>query len=165
MSQLAQPSSAAAALRQFLTFTLGREEFGFDLLKVQEIRGYTPITPLPNTPPHVRGVMNLRGTVVPVIGLREKFGMPAIAYDKFTVIVVVSVGAKVVGLVVDAVSDVLDLGPDAIEPPPEVGGGLDTSFITGMAKAGSRLLILVDIDRMLGNAEPERPAQAERGSS
>jgi purine-binding chemotaxis protein CheW len=146
--------ASAAAGRQFLTCMLGSEEFGFDLLKVQEIRGYTAVTPIPNSAPHVRGVMNLRGAVVPVIGLREKFGMPTVDYDKFTVIVVVSVGSKVIGLVVDAVSDVLSVEPGAIEPPPDLGSQLDTSYITGLAKTASRLLILVDLEQMLGSAQP-----------
>lgn len=148
-----QTDRSGAAARQFLTFTLGNEEYGFDLLKVQELRGYTPVTPIPNAPPHMRGVLNLRGAVVPVIGLREKLGMPGVEYDKFTVIVVVSTGRRVVGLIVDAVSDVLSLLPSAIEPPPDLGDAIDTSFITGMAKTAERLLILVDIDRLLGTTE------------
>lgn len=154
MSELTgQATAAGAGGRQFLTFTLGSEEFGFDLLKVQEIRGYTAVTPIPNAPPHVRGVMNLRGAVVPVIGLREKFGMPTVDYDRFTVIVVVSVGSKVIGLVVDAVSDVLSVPDGDIEPPPDLGQQVDTSYITGLAKAAARLLILVDIELMLGATE------------
>jgi purine-binding chemotaxis protein CheW len=147
-------TSAGTGGRQFLTFTLGSEEFGFDLLKVQEIRGYTAVTPIPNSPPHVRGVMNLRGAVVPVISLREKFGMVPVEPDKFTVIVVVSVGKKVIGLVVDAVSDVLTVQADAIEPPPDLGQQRDISYITGLAKVAARLLILVDIEQMLGTSEP-----------
>jgi purine-binding chemotaxis protein CheW len=149
MSQPVEQTTTGAG-RQFLTFTLGKEEFGFDLLKVQEIRGYTAVTPIPNAPPHVRGVMNLRGAVVPVVSLREKFGMVPVEPDKFTVIVLVSVGSKVIGLVVDAVSDVLSVQADAIAPPPDLGAQLDTSYMTGLAKAAERLLILVDIDQMLG---------------
>jgi purine-binding chemotaxis protein CheW len=148
MNQPVEQTTGAG--RQFLTFTLGKEEFGFDLLKVQEIRGYTAVTPIPNSPPHVRGVMNLRGAVVPVVSLREKFGMVPVEPDKFTVIVLVSVGSKVIGLVVDAVSDVLSVQADAIAPPPDLGAQLDTSYMTGLAKAAERLLILVDIDQMLG---------------
>jgi purine-binding chemotaxis protein CheW len=149
MDEVSQQATAAGG-RQFLSFTLGSEDFGFDLLKVQEIRGYAAVTPIPNAPPHVRGVMNLRGAVVPVIGLREKFGMPSVEPDKFTVIVVVSVGSKAMGLVVDAVSDVLSLQADAIEPPPDLGREVDISFMTGLARAAERLLILVDIEQMLG---------------
>jgi purine-binding chemotaxis protein CheW len=145
--------------RQFLTFTLGSEEFGFDLLAVQEIRGYTAVTPIPNAPRHVRGVMNLRGAVVPVMGLREKFGMPPVEYDRFTVIVVVSVNRKVIGLVVDSVSDVLGVEPSAVQPPPDFGEELDTSYMTGLAKIGARLLILVDIEKMLGSAGPVLPPE------
>jgi purine-binding chemotaxis protein CheW len=153
MAIASQDTDRGGATRQYLTFTLGTEEYGFDLLKVQELRGYTPVTPIPNSPPHMRGVLNLRGAVVPVIGLREKLGLPGVEYDKFTVIVVVSTGRRIVGLIVDSVSDVLSLPPSAIEPPPDLGAELDTSFITGMAKAGERLLVLVDIDRMLGNSD------------
>src|SRR5271154_1024816 len=99
----------AADLDQYLTFTLGAEEYGIEILKVQEIKGYSAITHIPNAPPHVKGVMNLRGTVVPVVDLRARFGMEAVEYSKFTVIIVVMVGEKIAGVVVDAVSDVLNI--------------------------------------------------------
>jgi purine-binding chemotaxis protein CheW len=138
---------------QYLTFLLGKEEYGIPILKVQEIRGYSAITPIPNTPPWIKGVMNLRGVVVPVVGLREKFGMPKVDYDKFTVIIVLNVGTKVLGAVVDAVSDVLDLSAKDVETPPELGAGVDVSFLTGMAKAGERLIALLDVENALGGAE------------
>ncbi|MEO7818553.1 MAG: chemotaxis protein CheW [Actinomycetota bacterium] len=105
---------------QFLTFQLGEELYGVDILRVQEIKGYTTVTKIPNTPPHIKGVLNLRGTIVPIIELRTKFGMPTIDYTMFTVIVVV-VKEKIMGLVVDAVSDVLDIDRKDIQPPPEFG--------------------------------------------
>src|SRR6187399_2690041 len=105
---MTQALHAALAGGQFLTFQLGPEMFGLEILRVQEIKGYSPVTPIPNAPPHVKGVMNLRGAVVPILDMRCKFGMAEAAYTKFTVIIVVTVGAKVIGLVVDAVSDVLD---------------------------------------------------------
>jgi purine-binding chemotaxis protein CheW len=135
---------------QFLTFLLGKEEYGIEILKVQEIKQFTAITPLPNLPPHIRGVMNLRGTMVPVVDLRARFGMPVAEYGKFTVIVIVTVGTRSIGLVVDAVSDVVDITREGIEPPPELGSTIDTSFMSGMAKAGERLLLLLDIQRLLG---------------
>src|ERR671925_225257 len=104
--------------------------------------------------------MNLRGAVVPVIGLRQKFGMPPVDCDKFTVIVVVSVGRNLVGLVVDAVSDVLALPASAVEPPPDLGPGVDTSFLIGLAKTAARLLVLVDLDRMLGNGDAGVPTDS-----
>lgn len=137
-------------VRQFLTFLLGQEQYGIPILKAQEIKGYTAPTPVPNAPSHVRGVMNLRGTVVPVVDLRSRFGMPAVERDQFTVVIVVTVGSKVFGLIVDAVSDVLDIDANDIEPAPDLGTGADISFLQGMAKSGDRLISLLDIDVVLG---------------
>lgn len=136
---------------QFLTFQLADEQFGIDILRVQEIKGLTHLTQIPNVPPYIKGVMNLRGTVVPVVDLRHRFSMPAAAYNQFTVIIIVTVGQKVMGLVVDAVSDVLNVGETELEQLPELGG-VDTAFITGMAKSSDRLIALLDIDRLLGNS-------------
>ncbi|HVV83801.1 MAG TPA: chemotaxis protein CheW [Kofleriaceae bacterium] len=135
---------------QYLTFLLDGEEYAVDILRVQEIKGYSAITPIPNTPPYLRGVMNLRGNVVPVIDLRLRLGMPAADHGKFTVIVLLTVGTRVRGMIVDAVSDVLQLAPSAIEPTPGLGPAVDTSFIHGMAKPHGRLLILLDVDRVVG---------------
>lgn len=134
---------------QFLTFSLGDELYGVDILRVQEIKGYTAVTRIPNTPAHIKGVLNLRGTIVPIVELRTKFGMPTIEYTMFTVIVVVVVQDKVMGLVVDAVSDVLNIGKQDIQPPPEFGNKVDVSFISGIGKSGDRLVSLLDIDRLL----------------
>lgn len=141
--------------RQYLTFRLGEEEYGLEILTVQEIKGFSTITAVPNTPPYVKGVMNLRGTVVPVIDLRARFGLPAVEYDKFTVIVVVKVRGKIVGLVVDAVSDVLDVGESELEPTPDLGEGVDTSFLTGMAKLENRLVMLLALEEVVGASEIE----------
>ena len=138
------------AANQFLTFALNEQDFGIDILRVQEIKNFTRVTPIPNMPECIKGVMNLRGTVVPVIDLRQRFNMPSIEYNQFTVIIVVNVGKKIVGLVVDAVSDVLNVGEDAIEGPPELGS-IDTSFIQGLAKSGERLVSLLDIEVLLQN--------------
>jgi purine-binding chemotaxis protein CheW len=135
--------------RQILTLRLGEDEYGLDILRVREIKGYSLITPIPNAPAYVKGVMNLRGTVVPVVGLRERFGLPTVGYDRFTVIVIVTVGARIVGLVVDAVSDVIDLGPDDVEPTPEFGAHVDTSMLTGVAKREARLVMLLDVERLV----------------
>ncbi len=134
---------------QFLTFSLGEELYGVDILRVQEIKGYTAVTKIPNTPPHIKGVLNLRGTIVPIVELRTKFGMPTIDYTMFTVIVVVVVQDKVMGLVVDAVSDVLDIGKKDIQPAPEFGSKIDVTFISGIGKSGEKLVSLLDIDRLL----------------
>ncbi len=136
---------------QFLTFSLGDELYGVDILRVQEIKGYTAVTRIPNTPPYIKGVLNLRGTIVPIVELRTKFGMPTIDYTVFTVIVVVVVKDKVIGLVVDAVSDVLNIGKKDIQPPPEFGNKVDVTFLNGIGKSGDRLISLLDLDRLLGN--------------
>jgi purine-binding chemotaxis protein CheW len=147
----AAPTSAGPAGTggQFLTFTLGEEAFGVEILRVQEIKGYSAITPIPNAPPHVIGLMNLRGAVIPIIDLRRKFGMAPAQYTKFTVIIVVTVGPKVIGLMVDAVSDVLDLRADEIAPPPEFDASVDVSYLTGLGTSGEQLVTLLDVDRLV----------------
>ncbi|MDR7505835.1 MAG: chemotaxis protein CheW [Armatimonadota bacterium] len=151
LDALSSTISFAADGHQYLTFTLGREEYGVGILRVQEIRGYSPITPIPNTPAHVRGVMNLRGAIIPVIDLRAKLAMQAAECNVFTVIVVVRVGTKVLGLVVDAVSDVLNISEQDIQPAPDFGREVDARFISGMARAGERLVVLLDLDRLLAD--------------
>lgn len=138
---------------QYLTFTLGQEEYGVEILKVQEIKGALAITPIPNTPEHIKGVMNLRGTIIPVVDLRRKFGLQAGEANAFTVIIVVKVGPKVMGLIVDGVSDVLNIPITDIQATPDFGSQVDARFISGMAKAGERLVVLLDIDRVLGSED------------
>jgi purine-binding chemotaxis protein CheW len=138
---------------QFLTFMLQDQEYGIDLFKIQEIRGYTPATPIPNVQPHVRGVMNLRGTVLPVIDLRMKFGLPTVEYDKFTVIVIAMVADKMVGLLVDAVSDVLQVSQAAMREAPDFGPAVDTRFIQGVFETKDRLAIALDLEDLLHESE------------
>jgi purine-binding chemotaxis protein CheW len=133
---------------QFLTFLLADEEYGIDILRVQEIKGHSAITPIPNAPVHIRGVMNLRGSVVPIVDLRSRFGMPVAEITRFTVFVIVNLGRRAVGLLVDAVSDVLDVPGENMQPTPELGA-VDTSFMCGMARNGDRLILLLDIDRLM----------------
>ncbi len=147
--KLDDPTGLAADGRQFLTFILEEVEYGLEILRVQEIKGYSKITPLPNTPREVKGVMNLRGSVVPIIDLRARFGLREAEYTRFTVIIVVTVGAKIVGLVVDAVSDVLNVGAKEMVPTPDLGAGVDTSFMTGIARTGERLVSLLNIDQVV----------------
>jgi purine-binding chemotaxis protein CheW len=142
--------ASAADNGQFLTFTLQNEEYGIEILKVQEIKGFSKITPIPNAPSFVRGVMNLRGTVVPIIDLRARFSMTEKDYDQFTCIIVVNIGTRVVGLVVDTVSDVLNIPNDAIADPPELASVGDSSCITGMGKLGERIVMLLDTGRLVG---------------
>jgi purine-binding chemotaxis protein CheW len=151
--QLTAKSAYASDTNQFLTFALGQEEYGVEILKIQEIKGFSAITPLPNAPPYVRGVLNLRGTIVPIVDLRKKFGMPEEAYTKFTVIVVVQVKGQTLGFIVDAVSDVLTVTGADIQPTPDLHGQVDTSFINGLARANEKLVILLDIDKVLTAAE------------
>lgn len=149
LDALSNRVSFAADGSQYLTFSLGREEYGVDILKVQEIKGYSAITPIPNTPPYVKGVMNLRGTIIPVVDLRSKLGMAAAEYTPFTVIVVVKVGSKTMGLVVDAVSDVLSIPGTSLQPTPDFGAQVDAAFISGLSRAGDKLVVLLDLDRVL----------------
>lgn len=145
---------------QFLTFNLGDELYGVDILRVQEIKGYTAVTKIPNTPPHIKGVLNLRGTIVPIIELRTKFGMPTIDYTAFTVIIVVVVHDKVMGLVVDAVSDVLNIDRKDIQPAPQFGAKVDVSFLNGIGKSGDKLVALLDMDRLLSEGDEQAAATA-----
>jgi len=134
---------------QFLTFQLGDELYGVDILRVQEIKGYTTVTKIPNTPDYIKGVLNLRGTIVPIVELRTTFGMPTIDYTMFTVIVVVVVRDRIMGLVVDSVSDVLNISKKDIQAPPEFGTKVDVSVLSGIGKSGDKLVALLDIDRLL----------------
>jgi purine-binding chemotaxis protein CheW len=152
--------SAKTEAGQHLTFQLGEEEYGIEILKVQEIRGYAGVTPIPNTPAYIRGVMNLRGTVIPVVDLRARFAMPNQEYNKFTVIVVVTVHDKVIGLVVDAVSDVLDVLPSQVRERPDLGARTDLRFIGGMAPIGEKLVVLLDIERLLSEDDLQSAAAA-----
>ncbi len=141
---------------QFLTFTLGDELYGVDILRVQEIKGYTAVTKIPNTPAHIKGVLNLRGTIVPIVELRTKFGMPTIDYTMFTVIVVVVVKEKIMGLVVDSVSDVLNIDNRDIQPAPQFGAKVDVSFMDGIGKSGDKLVALLNMDRLLNDGEVQQ---------
>lgn len=135
---------------QYLTFRLADQDFGVAILSVQEIKNYSVITPIPNTPAYVKGAMNLRGTVVPIIDLRVKFEMPEAVYDQHTVIVVVNVGSRILGLIVDAVSDVLNVGEDEFEAAPDFGQDAETGFIIGLAKTNDKLTTLLDLERLIG---------------
>lgn len=147
-------------VQQFLTFALGQEEYGVEILKIQEIKGFSAVTPLPNAPVCIKGVLNLRGTIVPIVDLRKKFSLPEVGYTKFTVIVVVQVQGKIMGFIVDAVSDVLSVAGADIQPTPDLYGQVDTSFINGLVRAGEKLVILLDIEKVLTTAEAAGVVQA-----
>jgi purine-binding chemotaxis protein CheW len=142
-------NAAEAEGREFLTFRLGAEEYGIEILKVREIRSWENPTAIANTPEFIKGVINLRGTIVPIVDLRLKFNLSEVKYDLFTVVIILSVAKRVVGIVVDAVSDVITLAPQQMSEAPEFGAALDTRFITGLGTVGDRMLILADIERLM----------------
>jgi purine-binding chemotaxis protein CheW len=141
------------ATREVLVFVLGKEEYGVDILKVQEIRGYEKVTPIPSAPAYLKGVVNLRGIIVPVIDLRVKFGMANPAYDSFTVVVILRIAGRVIGVVVDGVSDVVRLAPSDVKPAPQLGGLVDASFLAGLATQNDRMVLLLDIEKFLSSGE------------
>jgi len=135
--------------QEFLTFRLGGEEYGIDILKVQEIRGYDSVTKIANAPEFIKGVINLRGTIVPIIDMRIKFNVGEAKYDQFTVVIVLNVGNRVVGMVVDSVSDVMALTPEQIRPAPEFHAAMDTEYLLGLGALEGRMLILVEIEKLM----------------
>jgi len=138
-----------ADTKQFLTFRLGDEEYGVDILKVQEIKGFVPTTRIPNSPPEVIGVLNLRGTIVPITDLRTKFGMPAAEYTQFNAIIVVVVNDRIMGMVVDSVSEVTTIPEADIQPTSEFSSTDISHYLQGMGKIGEKLIILLDIEAVL----------------
>lgn len=140
---------------QYLTFIMADEEYGVDILSVQEIRGWESVTPIPNSPMHVKGVINLRGTIVPIIDLRQRFGLENIEYGPLTVVIVLKVesekGERIMGIVVDAVSDVYALSNQDMRDAPDLGDHVDTAYIKGLVNVDSKMLILLDIDELLGS--------------
>jgi purine-binding chemotaxis protein CheW len=135
--------------REYLTFRLGGEEYGIDILRVQEIRSYEAPTRIANAPDYIKGVVNLRGVIVPIVDLRIRFATAQCEYNGFTVVVVLHVGGRVVGAVVDAVSDVLEIAPDIIRPAPEMSSVVDAGCIVGLATIAERMLILLDIEKLM----------------
>ena len=138
---------------EYLTFRLGEEEYGIDILRVQEIRSYEEPTRIANAPTFIKGVVNLRGVIVPVVDLRIKLNCEKVEYNGFTVVIVLNVHGRVVGAVVDSVSDVLELSSELIKPAPEMNSTVDTGFITGIASVGERMLILMDIEKLVAGNE------------
>ena len=156
-----QEQTLTGASRELLTFTLGREEYGIDILKVQEIRGYDAVTTIANAPEFIKGVINLRGIIVPVVDMRIKFKLGNVTYDETTVVIILNVANRVVGMVVDGVSDVLTLKPEQIKPAPEFGATLDTRYLQGLGTVDERMLILVDIERLMSSRDMELIESAE----
>ena len=150
-----RPSVVATAgdLRECLTFRLGKEEYGIDILKVQEIRSYDAVTAIANAPEFIKGVVNLRGTIVPIVDLRIKFNVGDAHYDAFTVVIILNIARRVVGVVVDSVSDVLTLLASEIKPALEFATTLNTQYILGLGTVDERMLILVDIEHLMTGAD------------
>ena len=138
---------------EFLTFRLGGEEYGIEILKVQEIRGYDSITKIANAPEFIKGVVNLRGIIVPIVDMRIKFRLGNADYDQFTVVIILNVAGRVMGIVVDGVSDVLTLEAEQIRPTPGLGSVIDTEYIMGLGTVEERMLILIDIEKLMGSSE------------
>jgi purine-binding chemotaxis protein CheW len=140
---------------EYLTFTLGSEEYAIDILKVQEIRGYEPPTLIANAPPFIKGVINLRGIIVPIVDLRIKFNLGKIEYTPFTVVIILNIAGRVIGAVVDSVSDVLSLTSAQIRQAPDFSGSFDTKYILGLSSIDQRMLIVTDIERLMTSADME----------
>lgn len=140
---------------EYLTFTLGSEEYAIDILKVQEIRGYEQPTLIANSPPFIKGVINLRGIIVPIVDLRIKFKLGSVEYTPFTVVIILNVAGRVIGAVVDSVSDVISLNRSQIRQAPDFSGSFDTKYILGLASLDSRMLIVTDIERLMTSADME----------
>ena len=148
-----QENASDIAGREFLAFTLGSEEYGIDILKVQEIRGYETVTRIANAPEFIKGVINLRGIIIPVVDMRIKFHLGEPVYDQFTVVIILNINGRVVGMVVDSVSDVTTLAPEQVKPAPEMGTAFSTDYMIGLGTIDERMLILVNIDRLMSSEE------------
>jgi len=143
------PGALAAQPLEFLAFTLGQEEYGVDIQKVQELRGYDAVTRIANAPEHIKGVVNLRGIIVPIIDMRIKFNLGTPTYDQFTVVIILNIASRVMGMVVDSVSDVITLSPEQVKPAPEMGAVLDADYLIGLGTLDDRMLILVDLEKLM----------------
>ncbi len=139
--------------QEYLTFVLADESYGIDILKVQEIRGYDAVTKIANTPAFIKGVVNLRGLIVPIVDLRIKFGLGKVVYDEFTVVIILNLNGRVVGIVVDGVSDVKNLKGSDLRSVPDIVASIDTKYITGLATVDEKMFILVDIEQLMTSNE------------
>ena len=152
-STQAQTDAGEISGKEYLAFTLGQEEYGIDILRVQEIRGYEPVTRIANAPDFIKGVVNLRGIIVPIVDMRIKLNLGTPTYDQFTVVIILSIAGRVVGMVVDSVSDVMTLTPEQVKPAPEMGTSFDSDYLIGLGTLDERMLILVDIDKLMSSPE------------
>ncbi|MDO9596775.1 MAG: chemotaxis protein CheW [Azoarcus sp.] len=139
--------------QEYLSFTLADEEYALDILTVQEIRGYDPVTRIVSAPPFIKGVVNLRGAIVPIVDMRIKLNLDTVEYNAFTVVIILAIKGRLVGIVVDSVSDVIALAPEQIRPAPDLGSAIDLRYITGLATLDDRMVILLDIARLMTSTE------------
>ncbi len=153
--QASEGQAAGGNGRELLTFTLGNEEYGIDILKVQEIRGYDAVTTIANTPDFIKGVINLRGIIVPIVDMRIKFRLGKVEYDQFTVVIILNIAKRVVGIVVDGVSDVIALTAEQLKPAPEFNSGVDTQYIMGLGTVDDRMIIVMDIEKLMTSRDME----------
>ena len=149
-----------SATREYLTFRLDQEEYGIDILKVQEIRSYEPPTRIANAPNFIKGVVNLRGTIVPIVDMRLKFNCAKAAYDAFTVVIILNLRNRIVGIVVDSVSDVMELPPESLKAAPDVDSVIDSGAVLGLGSLADRMLILLDIEKLMSGVEMGLAADA-----
>ncbi len=146
-------TQSSASPREFLTFRLGDEHYALDILTVKEIRGYESVTRIANAPAFIKGVINLRGEIVPIVDLRIKFNLGEVHYDEFTIVIVLHVHNRILGIVVDSVSDVVALDTEQMRPPPEFGVAFDSRYLLGLAMVNEQMIILVDISRLVSSDE------------
>jgi len=144
---------ASVGAREYLTFRLDQEEYGIDILKVQEIRGYEKPTRIANAPEFIKGVVNLRGTIVPIVDMRLKFNCAKAEYNDFTVVIILNLHNRIVGIVVDSVSDVMELPAESIKAAPEIDSVIDSSAVMGLGSVGERMLILLDIEKLMSGLD------------
>ncbi len=143
------PNESRVNRDEYLSFRLGTEEYAIDILQVREIRAHEPVTRIANAPAFIKGVINLRGSIVPIVDMRLKFGLGEADYDRFTVVIILNIAKRVMGIVVDAVCDVVALSAEEVRPAPVLGGAIESGFIRGLAPIDGRMLIVVDIARLM----------------
>ncbi|MEY4756187.1 MAG: hypothetical protein RJA34_1085 [Pseudomonadota bacterium] len=153
--------ASAVGAREYLTFRLDREEYGIDILKVQEIRGYEPPTRIANAPSFLKGVINLRGTIVPIVDMRLKFACASAHYDTSTVVIILNLRQRIVGVVVDSVSDVMEIPAENVRPAPDIDSVIDSSAVVGLGSFGERMLILLDIEHLMSSPDMGLVSESE----
>lgn len=151
LAEAADETQARGPEREFLTFRLGEEEYAVDILKVQEIRGYGGVTRIARAPSFIKGVINLRGTIIPIVDLRDRFGVGELTYNEFTIVIILNLAERVVGIVVDSVSDVSRLTDEDIRPAPSFSAAVDTRYIEGLAETEQGMLIVLEIDGLMND--------------